>query len=143
RTGGTFVGPRLRSQIEALGGPMQFIDFETSRLALPYHRGMRPYGLVAFQWSCHSVPQLGVAPTHTEWLNNVDVWPNQSFAESLRAAIGDAGPVLTWSHFEAGVMNDIIRDLAKFGREAPDLAAWRRDVVENRIVDLHQRPRSA
>ena len=29
--------------------------------ALPYHAGMRPYGLVAFQWSCHTVAAPGAA----------------------------------------------------------------------------------
>lgn len=101
RTGRIYVGPNLRPQIEGLRGPVHFIDFETSRLALPYHRGMRPYGLVAFQWSAHTVDVLGKAPRHREWLNASDAWPNQSFAESLREAIGDEGPVLTWTHFEA------------------------------------------
>lgn len=41
----------LCGKIEALTGPIHCIDFETSRLALLYHRGMRPYGPVTFQWS--------------------------------------------------------------------------------------------
>lgn len=138
RTGEIYVGPDLRTNIEVLRGPIHFIDFETSRLALPYHRGMRPYGLVTFQWSCHSVETLGDRPTHAEWLNNADVWPNQAFAESLREAIGDCGPVLTWSHFEATTLKHIVDDLERFGRDVPDLVAWMRDVFDNRIVDLHE-----
>jgi len=132
-----YVRGALRPMIEALRGPLHFIDFEASRLALPYHRGMRPYGLVTFQWSVHTVAEPGAAPTHAEWLNDVDLWPNQSFAESLRAAIGDTGPVLTWSHFEASVMKEIIADLEEFGAHAPELAAWVEDLRKNRIVDLH------
>jgi hypothetical protein len=132
-----YVGPELRRKVEALRGPMHFIDFETSRIALPYHRGMRPYGLVTFQWSCHTVPARGAPPDHKDWLNSVDIWPNQAFAESLREAIGDSGPVLTWSHFERSVLKEIVDDLAAFGRNTPDLVAWITDVVENRIVDLH------
>ena len=134
----TYVGPELRSKIEALTGPIHFIDFETSRLALPYHRGMRPYGLVTFQWSAHSAPTLGAPLEHREWLNNVDIWPNQAFAESLRAAIGDEGPVLTWSPFERCTLEQIVDDLAKFGRDVPDLVRWMTDVGGRRIVDLHQ-----
>ena len=135
-----FVGPSLSSRVDALrqAGPLHFIDFETSRLALPYHHGMRPYGLVTFQWSCHSTASLGGEPTHSEWLNDTDVWPNQAFAESLRQAIGDSGPVLTWSHFEASVLKEILRDLATFGRNSPDLVAWMTDVFDRRIVDLHE-----
>jgi hypothetical protein len=137
RKGEVFVSPDLRAKIAALEHPLFFIDFETSRLALPYHTGMRPYGLVTFQWSCHATGQRGAAPVHSEWLNTVDVWPNQSFAESLRAAIGDAGPVLTWSHYEASVLKEIVRDLAAFGKHVPELVAWMTDVFEHRIVDLH------
>jgi hypothetical protein len=133
-----FVDPELRVAIEALNGPISFIDFETSRLALPYHRGMRAYGLVTFQWSCHTIQSHGERPTHTEWLNRSDAWPNRSFAESLREAIGDSGPVLTWSHFEGSTLKQIIADLARFGHDAPELVAWMTDVFENRIVDMHE-----
>lgn len=132
-----FVSPELAGRIAALREPLHFLDFETSRLALPYHARMRPYGLVTFQWSCHS-PSPGGSLAQAEWLNMVDVWPNQAFAESLRAAIGDTGAVLTWSHYEAAVLNEIVRDLADFGRDAGDLADWMMDVVQHRIVDLHE-----
>ena len=138
RAASTYVGPELRGKIEALSGPINFIDFETSRLALPYHRGMRPYGLVTFQWSAHTARALGGPLAHREWLNNVDIWPNQAFAESLRAAIGDEGPVLTWSHFEATTLKQIVSDLDRFGHDAPDLVRWLSDVFERRIVDLNQ-----
>ena len=140
RRGEIFVGPELAAKIDALrvGGRMYFIDFETSRFALPYHHGMRPYGLVAFQWSCHAVSSLGERPEHAEWLNDKDAWPNQSFAESLREAIGDSGRVLTWSGFEAATLNQIVNDLGAFGRSAQELVEWMTDVVEHRIVDLHE-----
>jgi hypothetical protein len=137
RRGEVFVSTDLRSKIEALREPMYFIDFETSRLALPYHKGMRAYGLVAFQWSCHKVASHGNPPTHAEWLNKTDVWPNRLFVESLREAIGDSGPVLTWSHFEGTTIKQIMPELLRFGHDVPELVAWMADVVENRIVDLH------
>jgi hypothetical protein len=138
RTGEIFVGPELAKNIDALRGPLFFIDFETSRLALPYHAGMRPYGLVSFQWSCHTVSATGEHPTHSEWLNDLDVWPNHTFAKSLRGAIGDEGPVLTWSHFEGSVLNEIIKDLESSGRSDPELVGWIKAVVDTRIVDLHR-----
>ncbi|MGH7651077.1 MAG: DUF2779 domain-containing protein, partial [Gemmatimonadaceae bacterium] len=132
-----FVSPHLRGRIETLSGPIYYIDFETSRLALPYHRGMRAYGLVAFQWSCHTVSSHGAKPVHAEWLNNEEPWPNRAFAESLRKAIGDGGSVLTWSHFEATTLRQIVPELARFGHDCPDLVAWMTDVAEHRIVDMH------
>lgn len=138
RRGEIFLSTELRGKIEALHEPLNFIDFETSRLALPYHKGMRSYGLVTFQWSCHTVASHGQKPTHTEWLNRTDVWPNRSFAESLRETIGDSGPVLTWSHFEGTTLKQIIADLDRFGHDVPGLVAWMTDVFENRIVDMHE-----
>lgn len=120
------------------GEKLFFIDFETSRLALPYHKGMSPYGLVAFQWSCHTLDAFDTVPRHSEFLNTVDIWPNQSFAQTLRDAIGDAGPVLTWSHFEGTTLKQIAGELSRFGHDAPELVEWMHDVVEHRIVDLHE-----
>jgi hypothetical protein len=138
RRGEIFISPDLLRKIEALQGRLNFIDFETSRLALPYHRGMRSYGLVTFQWSCHTVASHGDNPVHAEWLNNTDAWPNRSFAESLRETIGDEGPVLTWSHFEATTLKQIIADLDRFGHVVPELVEWMTDVFEHRIVDMHE-----
>jgi hypothetical protein len=132
-----FVGPQLRENVKSLRAPLHFIDFETSRLALPYHKGMRPYGLVTFQWSCHSVDGPGAVPRHAEWLNNSALWPNQLFAEALRESLGDEGTVLTWSPFEETTLNQVVDDLRRFGRHEPELAEWIRDVFDRRAVDLH------
>jgi Domain of unknown function(DUF2779) len=138
RRGEVFISPDLPRELEKLQGRLNFIDFETSRLALPYHKGMGPYGLVTFQWSCHTVSSYGKKPLHAEWLNDKDAWPNRSFAESLRQAIGDSGPVLTWSHFEATTFKQIIADLDRFGHVVPELVEWMTDVFEHRIVDMHE-----
>lgn len=136
RLGKVYVGPALRTNIESIHWPAHFIDFETSRLALPSHARMRPYGVVTFQWSCHTVHAPGARPVHSDWLNTEDLWPNQTFAESLRAAIGDEGSVITWSPFETTTLKHIIADLAEFGRDVPELVKWL-ESVEDRIVDLH------
>jgi hypothetical protein len=54
-----FVSPELPKILEACKYPFHFIDFEASRMAVPYHAGMRPYEQVAFQWSCHTIPTRG------------------------------------------------------------------------------------
>jgi hypothetical protein len=137
RSGDTWLGPGLRAKIEGLKYPLHYIDFEVSRLALPYHAGMRPYGQVAFQWSCHTVESPGSVPTHREWLNTTDLSPNTSFVRALRETIGDSATVLTWSPYEGSTLKGIERELALFGTSDPELAAWIANVVNNRIVDLH------
>lgn len=135
--GRAYIGASLRQKIEAMRWPAHFIDFETSRLALPSHAGMRPYGVVTFQWSCLTLGAPGATPVHSEWLNTADLWPNQKFAEALRVAVGDEGAVVVWSPFENATLKQIIADLCEFGRDVPDLVTWLQS-VESRIVDLHE-----
>lgn len=128
----------LRGKIDALQYPLHFIDFEACRLALPYHARMRPYGQVAFQWSCHTVESPGAKPVHSEWLNRRNEWPNHSFVLSLREQIGDKGSVLAWSPFEKSTLNAIEVEKSKFDVDDPELSAWIADVVNEhrRMVDI-------
>ena len=138
RNGESWIGPNLKPNIEKLMYPLHFIDFEASRLALPYHAKMRPYGQVSFQWSCHTVDAPGATPRHSEWLNTTDMWPNVSFASALRSAIGDSDTVLTWSGFEGSTLREIDRELEHFNEREPSLVAWIDNVANNRIVDLNK-----
>lgn len=144
RSGKTWLGDGLAPAIRAVEYPLHFVDFETSRIALPYHAGMRPYGLVAFQWSCHTVSQPGEKPKHTEWINIDDTWPNGRFATSLREALGDRGTVLAWATHESSTMKEILRELPAFGQSTPDLDGWIQDLAQsNRILDLNRLAREA
>jgi hypothetical protein len=144
RSGKPFFGSDLRERLDGVEYPLHFVDFETSRLALPYHENMRPYGLVAFQWSCHTIESPGAVPSHSEWLNNDDTWPNADFAVSLRKQIGDRGSVLTWAHHEATTMRQIAALLGEFNREQPGLSKWLGQTVDGgRILDLNDLTRSS
>ena len=136
RSGRPWFSDLLRKKIESVVYPIHFVDFEVSRLALPYHARMRPYGQVVFEWSCHTVQATGARPVHSEWLNTVDIWPNEAFVRALRDAIGDEGSVLTWSHFERSTLREIVRELPDFGFEDPELVKWIGDVSSSRVVDL-------
>ena len=64
-----YLNPKLVQGLKELKYPLHFIDFETSRVAVPYHAGMRPYEQVAFQWSCHTIREKGAPLEHTEWIS--------------------------------------------------------------------------
>jgi hypothetical protein len=137
RTGKEWIGPELRPKLEALKYPMHFIDFEASRLALPYHANMRPYGQVAFQWSCHTVDSPGAVPRHTEWLNTADEWPNVTFAKLLRDVIGEHDTVVTWSAFEKSSLAELSREHSHFSAHDPSLVAWIEGLSpDKRLFDL-------
>jgi hypothetical protein len=137
RRGQIYIGPNLRSKLEQVAYPLHFIDFETIRLALPYHAGMRPYGLIAFQWSCHTVERPGAEPVHREWLNTVNAWPNRDCMRALREAIGDVGSILTWSAFEMSVIREIAPELLVRHPEAAELVEWL-GKLGARVVDMHK-----
>lgn len=128
----------LRGKIDRLQYPLHFIDFEACRLALPYHARMRPYGQVAFQWSCHTVESPGAQPVHSEWLNRKTEWPNHEFVLSLREQIGDTGSVVAWSPFEKSALKAIDVEKSRFDVDDPELSAWIAEVVseERRMVDI-------
>ncbi len=142
----TWYDKALRETVESATYPLHFIDFEAARLAIPPHAGMRPYGLLAFQWSCHTVGQgpEGGGPrygglAHSEWLNTSDYWPNAEFARSLRRQVGDTGTVLAWAPFEASVLKDVLKELTPSGQSDPELEEWIAWITaDGRILDLNK-----
>ncbi len=104
--------------------PHHFIDFEATRIAVPYHAGMRPYQQVAFQWSCHTVHEEGAEPEHAEWINTEDHFPNFDFARSLMEHIGDAGAVFIWSHFERTALRGVLQEMLTQEHPDHELRDW-------------------
>ena len=104
--------------------PLCFIDFECSRMALPYHKGMRPYETVAFQWSCHTIEKPGAEPVHTEWINTVDAFPNFDFAVALMNQLKHAGTVLIWSCYENTILKEIYEQMEAYGYKNLRLKQW-------------------
>lgn len=125
----------LKPALQACKYPLHFIDFETSRLALPYHRKMTPWEQVAFQWSCHTIRKPGAKIEHKDWINLDPAFPSFGFAEELRAWIGDAGTVFTWSHHEASTLKDIARQIDDYCPDKADLKNWLL-LTPGRIFDL-------
>ncbi|CAN5548502.1 hypothetical protein BH20VER3_BH20VER3_02190 [soil metagenome] len=140
--GREYLDPALVRRLKDLPYPLHFIDFETSRVAVPYHAGMRPYEQVAFQWSCHTIRDSGAPLEHAEWINVTDAFPNFQFAESLMNQLGDRGSFLTWSHHENSVLNDIRRQMQRYGYSNPQIEHWldivpkRNDNASTLMVDM-------
>jgi hypothetical protein len=113
--------PQIVQQIEY---PIHFIDFETSRMAIPYRAGMRPYEQVAFQWSCHTITEPDADPIQVEWLDLENTFPNFQFAESLMECLGDRGTILTWATHENSVLRDIYYQMQAYDYQNPQLQTW-------------------
>lgn len=138
-TGREWVAPELGKLLGGHSYPLHFIDFEGSRLALPYHVGMRPYEQVGFQWSCHTIRKPGGSIEHAEWLNAEDAFPNFDFARSLMKRVGSEGTVYIWSTYELTMLRDVRRQMAETGHDDRGLLSWIDAFVSEsgfRVVDL-------
>jgi len=94
--------------------PINLIDFETSRTALPFHRGGKPYGLVAFQWSHHVLHEDGRLEHVDDFLlSEPGQMPNIAFLKSLHKTLSrNQGTVMMWSSYENSVLNSLLDSLS-------------------------------
>ncbi|MBK7344285.1 MAG: DUF2779 domain-containing protein [Saprospiraceae bacterium] len=125
-----WISADLPDILEQLKYPLHFIDFETYTGAVPFHAGMCPFELIAFQWSCHTIHNKGEAPVHSEWIHtgeffpDPDTFPNFEFARSLMRQIGDTGTPLMWASHENTVLKTILTQMPEFGFHDPELEDW-------------------
>jgi len=129
--------------LESFSYPLHFIDFETSTSAVPYHKNMKPYEQIAFQWSSHTIASKGAEPKHQEWINVEDSFPSFKFAESLMKTISPNGTIFMWADHENRVLKDIRRQMQDYSYENPELANWIDSVVsteesQGRLVDMNK-----
>ncbi len=124
--------------------PLHFIDFETYTGAVPFYKGMRPYELIAFQWSCHTIEKPGAAPVHKEWIHVEQGIPNFAFADSLMQHIGTKGTVFMWATHENTVLRRIYYQMEEYGYKNSKLEEWLKGIVKNkelgwegRLVDMN------
>ena len=73
--------------------PLNMIDFETSTVALPYFKGMRPYETVAFQFSHHIMHEDGNVEHFNDYISwEPNTYPNIEFVKELKPK------VFVWIH---------------------------------------------
>jgi hypothetical protein len=124
--------------------PLHFIDFETSRPALPYHRGRTPYDQILFQFSHHVLTAEGKLEHRTQCLQtSPGVAPSVRVLRALRDALsGDTGTVIHWWTHEKTVLEDIQHQMDADGiSDRVPLSAFIDSLVgtktlHGRLVDL-------
>lgn len=121
----------LEFEFRQLRYPLHFIDFETTRNAIPYLKGLRPYSQLAFQFSCHTLEDSGHL-SHGEWIETRrGHYPNFDFVRNLKAEIGnDSGSILIYSSYENSVLLDIYDHLIVSGEpDKDDLISFIRSIT--------------
>jgi hypothetical protein len=98
----------LRAEMNKWEFPLHMIDFETTRVAIPFHAGLRPYEQVAFQFSHHMIHSNGTIDHASEYLHvEKGQFPNFEFVRALRLRLGKEGTIFKYSPHENSVLNAI------------------------------------
>ena len=109
-----FVLPKeLKEELNTWKFPLHFIDFETSTVALPFHKGRRPYEQIAFQFSHHQYNENGTIEHKSQFISNkAGEFPNFIFARELYEALRfDDGTIFRYAAHENTILNSIICQL--------------------------------
>ncbi len=139
-----WISETMKQELDSWNYPLHFVDFETYTGAMPFHEGMRPFELIAFQWSCHTIDAPGSEPRHEEFIYTDTDFPNFKFAESLMKHIGMSGTPLMWATHENSVLRTILYQMDEYGYQNPELKDWLQKTIkdkdlgtEGRFVDMN------
>ncbi len=94
--------------------PFHFIDFEGSRVAIPFNAGNSPYEQIAFQFSCHTLYENGEVK-HFEWIKKEHgEFPNFEFIKALKEVLDkDNGTIFCYANYENTVLREIREQLER------------------------------
>ena len=103
----------LRDEMNSWIYPLNFIDFETSAIAIPFTKGRRPYEQLAFQYSHHIVYKDGRVEHASEFLNTeIGVFPNFDFLRALKRSLeANNGSIFRYHAHENTILNAIYKQL--------------------------------
>jgi Domain of unknown function(DUF2779) len=105
--------PGLAEVFEKFKAPYHFIDFETTAVALPFHKNRRPYEAVAFQYSYHLMDEKGNISHQNQFLSfEKGVFSNYDFLRSLKKDLsGKPGTIFRYHQHENNYLNHIYKQL--------------------------------
>ena len=124
--GGEFYLDRalIAREMQGWRYPLHFIDFETSRVAIPFAAGQRPYAVTAFQFSHHVVNEAGQVQHQSQFLQTQPGQkPNYDFVRALQQAVGAEGTIFMWWPHENSTLNAILDELETDAAPPADAAA--------------------
>jgi hypothetical protein len=116
--------------------PYHFVDFETAAVALPFHKGLKPYEQVAFQFSHHVMDAAGHVRHSGQFICiTPGKFPNYEFARALKRELElDDGTVFMWSNHENMILSKIVDQLGS-DPNAPEDASSLQDFLKSLIKD--------
>jgi hypothetical protein len=114
----------LAAELGSWQYPLHFIDFETTMVAIPFHKGRHPYEQIAFQFSHHKVEKSGLISHSDEYLNREKgKFPNFDFVRALKVALEkDNGTIFRYAAHENTVLCQIKEQLLDWNEPIQDKA---------------------
>jgi Domain of unknown function(DUF2779) len=93
--------------------PYHFIDFETTMVAIPFHKDRRPYEAIAFQYSYHLMDEKCNIAHKNQYLSfEKGVFPNYAFLRELKKDMsGKSGTIFRYHNHENTYLNHIYKQL--------------------------------
>ena len=103
----------LKEQMDTWNYPLHMIDFETSSVALPFFKGMKPYEILAFQFSHHTIDKDWNIKHENQYICfERNTFPNFEFVRKLKDAVGDGeGTIFRYHNHENTTLNKIREQL--------------------------------
>lgn len=114
--------------------PLHFIDFETTTVAIPFHRGRRPYEIIAFQFSHHVMAEDGTIAHHSEFIHTKrGIFPNFEFIRALKCVLSqDEGTIFRYAAHENTVLCQIHEQLLRSKEpDRDELMIWIESVTHS------------
>ena len=114
----------LKKEMESWTYPLHFIDFETSRVAIPFHEGRKPYEQIAFQFSHHIVTKDYTIEHQGQYISfEPGYFPNYDFLRALKNELEhDNGTIFRYHNHENTVLCEIYEQLENDSSEIADKA---------------------
>ncbi len=125
----------MRDAFSGFNYPLNFIDFETTMVAIPFTKGRRPYEQIAFQFSHHVVNKDGSIEHATEFINRKrGHFPNFDFVRALKAALEkNSGTIFRYAVHENTVLCQIHEQLQNSSeKDRDELCNWIESITEKK-----------
>ena len=103
----------LRIEMDSWVYPLNFIDFETTAVAIPFLANLHPYEQLAFQFSHHIVYEDGRIEHYNEFLSTeIGAFPNFDFIRALKISLSkNSGNIFRYHNHENTIVNVIYKQL--------------------------------
>lgn len=124
------IKENIRDFLDSLWYPLYFLDFETFMSPIPLFDGTRPYQQNPFQYSLHSMEQLGGTLHHREFLAAPNCDPRKELTEKLIREIPDNACILAYNMpFERRILEELGSWLPEYRNRIDTITDNMRDLM--------------